>query len=165
MLEKPERPIRPGIIYFYCCLNSSFNYPQAAFFSNYWQNLPPLVFHQFCTDYLDQWALKDPGTDKHRSLGAGRRGSTFRQTRNPCNYLCARDKWRWLLSHQSHHTQCLFSHSLNQTLLIYFDFFFRNSEPKKLFLSISVCPLLKAVFNQLVTSSNIEGDSPWLNQH
>lgn len=76
-LEIPERPIRPGISSYYCCLNASFNYPQAALLSNYCQNLPHRFFTNFVPDYLDQWALKDPGKDKHSSLRGWEKGVHF----------------------------------------------------------------------------------------
>lgn len=41
--EIPEGPMRPGVSHYRCCLNASFNYPQAALLSNDCQNLPRCV--------------------------------------------------------------------------------------------------------------------------
>lgn len=38
----------------------------------FWAEPPPTGFStNFVPDYLDQWALKDPGKDKHSVLGGG----------------------------------------------------------------------------------------------
>lgn len=122
-LGRPERPIKAGISYYYCCPNAALNYPQAAHLNKSLQLMskpPPPVFPQFLPWLSGSMGIKGAG---HRQTQQRVLGSPFRHSWNPCVYLSSRDKRRWLFSHQSHHTQCLFSQRLNQTLLIYFPFF------------------------------------------
>lgn len=72
-LEIPERLMRPIVV----LMPPSVNHRQLFWATAVRTSSPPLLFSNFVPDYLDQWALKDPGKDKHSSLRGWEKGVYF----------------------------------------------------------------------------------------
>lgn len=143
----------------------SVNYPEAAPLSRTptptTSSLQPPILS---LNYLDQWALKDPGKDKHSIWRRGcKMEGVFFQTelKSPPNCLRAGDK-RWEpFSRQCRHTRCLFSSSSAQTRLICVAFPDRSPEMISFNLCLSVVSVTSATTATTHTHTQWERHQDW----